>query len=190
MFPRSLILVASLPLTAGFASDALAHRRPEPPPPAVYQTDAPERYQIAEREVHARLQTPAPQTCAVAPCAPTVVVKHIEPVDVVYGRRRCATPPPFVVYTQPRACAPVVEYRPARPAYECRPVYDYRPAYDCRPVREYRPVYDCGPRSGFSVSIGIGDHHGSSFRYGYSDFGRSRGFSDCSPRRSQHHRRR
>lgn len=171
MFPRRLIGLASLPFALGLATDALAQRRPEPPPQFVQQAPVPERYQVAEQEVLARLREPPP------PPVQTVVIRHEEPVDAYYAsRRRCDPPPlprpapvviascpPPVVVVDP--CPPPVVYcPPPRPVY-CPPVR----AYDCRP--SYRSYYrggDCD--SGWSFSVRIGDGYSrSSFRYNDRD---------------------
>lgn len=148
MFPRRIIGLASLSLTLGFATDSFAQRRPDPPPPIPAATSAPERYQIAEQEVLARLSEPQPAPIATT----TVVVDQPEPVDAYYGRRYDPPPlppPPQVVYVE-RSVPPPVVYYPA-------PRYDYAPRY-----RGYHGGY----HSGLSLSFRFGDDHNrSSYRH-------------------------
>ncbi len=167
MFPRRIIGLASLPLTFGLATDTYAQRRPDPPPPVVYDAPLPERYRVAEEEVLARLHDrPVPPVVEPVRHETTVIVRHDDPVDREYARRRCdPPPPPRVVYVEP---APVVVHcpppRPA-PVYVCPPP---RPVYDCRPRYWDTPRYWDRPRcdSGFSFSISLGDdHHYTRYRY-------------------------
>lgn len=165
MFARSMMLAASLPLTVGFASDAFAQRRPDPPA-VVVTTAVPQRYETAQQAVVVQVETPQAASCeqaiACAPAATTVIVKQSEPVDEHYGRRACAEAPRVVYVERPEPRVVVVE----RPA----PRYEYYDRDHCRT----RYVERHEPRIGFSIRLG-GGCDSYSFRYSNRDHDRHYG---------------
>jgi hypothetical protein len=129
---RSRSLVVSLALVGACVSVASAQRTPDSPPPLGSPAAIPQRYEIAQREVLARLETP-PEPTVVVQQTP-VYVQQPQPVyvqqpapvvvqqapQVIYAQPQVVYAAPPVVYAAPRAYCPppvVVYERPCRPAY-------------------------------------------------------------------------
>jgi hypothetical protein len=115
LFAASLVVVGSAsPL-------ALAQRKPDSPPPLLAAQGVPQRYEIAQREVLARLENPPPQTTVVVQQPAPVVVQQAAPTQVVLPPQQqvivqqqsepviVQQQPPQVVVQQP---APVVVQQP------------------------------------------------------------------------------